>query len=183
MNQKGIEFSVQMTVKEVYKYTLYHVYNGFSGRFGLIVSIAALVILVVNFSEIDDRTKTIFIILGLWFTVLEPLMALSRVKLQVKRNKAYQQPLNYRVDENGITVSQNEQSQSIGWDKLMKIVETQSQFLVYSSRIHSFIFPKSMMGGQEDAMRALILEYTKDTDAVLNSRIKRLGKKMTSQNN
>lgn len=177
MNQNGIEFSVQMTVKEVYKYTMYHVYSGFSGRFGLIVSIAALLMLIINFSNIDDKTKTVLIILGLWFTVLEPLMALSRVKLQVKRNKTYQQPLNYRVDENGITVSQNEQSQSVGWDRLVKIVETPSQFLVYSSRIHSFVFPKNMMECQEDAMRALVMEHTKKTNTVINGRLKRMAKK------
>lgn len=176
MEKKTITFSVQMTEKEVYRYTLYHVYHGFSGIFGLCLSLLALMYLVLDFNTMADQTKTIMIIIALWSTVLDPLMMKSRCKSQFKRTKAYKNPLQYRIDEDGVTVSQNEESQTIAWNQLLKVVETQSQFLVYSSRIHAFIFPKSMMDGQIEEMEQLVLNYTKDTQVQLKGKLKNLRK-------
>ncbi len=173
MEKDAIKFSVQMTEKEVYRYTLYHVYHSFSGIFGLCLSAIAIVNLALNFNEISDQAKTILIIIGLWSTVLDPLMMKSRCKSQFKRTKAYEKPLQYCVDANGVTVSQNEESQTIAWDKLLKVVETKSQFLVYSSRIHAFIFPKSMMDGQESDMRNIVVCNTQGTNVKLNGKLKK----------
>lgn len=174
MEKDSITFSVQMTEKEVYRYTLYHTYHRFSGMLGLCLAAIAVLNLVMNFQDMSDQAKTIMIIIALWPTVLDPLMMKSRCKAQVKRNKAYQKALQYCIDADGITVSQNEESQTIAWDKLMKIVETRTQFLVYSSRIYAFVFPKSMMNGQEDDMRRIVIQNTLNTNVKLKGRIRKL---------
>lgn len=176
MEKKSVTFSVKMTAKEVYRYTLYHVYHGFSGIFGLCLSLIALVNLIVNFNNMSDQAKTVMIIIALWSTVIDPLMMKSRCKAQFKRTKAYENPLQYCIDEQGVTVSQNEENQTIEWEKLCKIVETKSQFLVYSSRIHAFIFPKSMLDGQAELVKQLILDYTKHTGIQLKGKLKKLQK-------
>ncbi len=176
MKKESITFSVQMTAREVYRFTFYHVYHGFSGMFGLCLSLLALLYLFTNFNATSDMGKTVLIIVGAWYTVFEPMMMVSRSQSQVKRNKAYQKPLNYRVDADGITVSQDDQSQTMTWDKISKIVETNSQFLVYSSRIHSFIFPKSMLDGQEKDMRYLLIQYTLDSNVKVKGKMRKLYK-------
>jgi len=181
MDKDSITFSVQMTAREVYRFTFYHVYHSFSGLFGLCLSLLALVNLIANFSELSDMGKTIMIIVGAWFTVLEPLMMLTRSKAQVKRTKAYRNPLNYCMNAEGITVSQEDASQTIAWEQLLKIVETNSQFLVYSSRIHSFIFPKSMLEGQEEELRALILSYSQSANVQLKGKLRKYQRKMNDK--
>ena len=176
MKKDTITFSVQMTEKEVYRYTLYHVYHSFSGIFGLCLSLIALVNLICNFHSMSDQAKTVMIIIALWSTVLDPLMMKSRCKTQFKRTKAYQSALQYTIDAAGITVSQGEETQTLSWDKLMKVVETKNQFLVYSSRIHAFIFPKSMMNNQEEDMREIVFVYTKDLPVKLKGKIRRFKK-------
>lgn len=173
MEKKSIAFSVKMTAKEVYRFTLYHVYHSASGLIGVMLSLLALIYLLFNFNEMSDLNKTIMIIVAAWFTVWEPIMMFSRSKAQVKRNKVYQKPLNYRIDENGIAVSQDEEHQVIAWENLLKIVETKTQFLIYSSRIHSFIFPKSLMEGQEQRMQELVLTCTQGTNVQLKGRLKK----------
>lgn len=174
MEKNPITFSVKMTAKEVYRFTLYHVYHSASGLIGITLSLVAIVYLLLDFSHMSDLNRTITIIIALWFTVWEPVMMFSRSKAQVKRNKVYQKPLNYRIDENGIEVSQDEECQVIEWGKLLKIVETKTQFLVYSSRIHSFIFPKSLMDGQEQKLQELIVMYTDGTSVQLKGRLRKL---------
>ena len=173
MEKDSVTFSVQMTARELYKFNLYHTYHGFSGLFGLTLSLLALVNLFMNFHDLSDTGKTIMIIIGIWFTIWEPLMMKSRAKAQLNRSKAYKKPLNYEISETGITVSQDEQNETVGWDKLVKVVETKSQFLLYSSRIHAFIFPKSMMEGQESEMRGLILAHTENTGVKRKGKIKK----------
>ena len=141
MERRPISFSVQMTWKEIYKFTMYHTYHSFAGILGVILSVMALMNLIISFDKLSDQSKTIMTIVAAWFLIFEPLRMLVRSKSQMKLSKAYKKPLNYIVNEDGITVSQDEESQTIEWKQLFKVVETNSQFLVYSNRINSFIFP------------------------------------------
>lgn len=177
MKTEEISFSVKMTPIEVFKFTLYHSYHKLSGLIGILLSLIALVILIVSFSELDDRNKTILTIVALWFTILEPLTLFFRARTQVKKNKAYQKPLEYLMNSEGITVSQDEQQQTIAWDKLMKIVETKTQYLVYSSRIHAFVFPKKSIGDACDIVGDIMIQYTLDTGVRLIGKIKHKGRK------
>lgn len=169
MERKPIVFSVQMTWKEIYKFTMYHTYHSFAGIFGLVLSVMALANLIVSFDELSDQGKTIMTIVAAWFLILEPLRMLVRSKSQMKLSKAYKKPLDYMINEEGVTVSQDEESQTIEWKQLVKIVETKSQFLVYSNRINSFIFPKSSLEGREEELGTAMAEYSKGT------RVKLLG--------
>lgn len=159
MREKEIEFSVKMTPVEIFRFTMYHSRHKISGLVGIALSLIALVILITSFGDLNDQDRAVLILVAAWFTILEPLTLWFRAKGQVKRSKVYQQPLAYRFDQNGITVSQNEEQQTIGWENLVKIVETKTQFLVYSSRIHAFIFPKKAMGDQLEEARAMLSYY------------------------
>lgn len=165
--KKPIAFSVQMTWKEIYKFTMYHTYHSFAGILGVILSVMALANLILSFDKLSDQSKTIMTIVAAWFLIFEPLRMLMRSKSQMKLSKAYKKPLNYIINEEGITVSQDEESQTIEWKQLFKIVETKSQFLVYSNRINSFIFPKNSLDGQVDCLGTVMAEYSKDTKVKL----------------
>ncbi len=170
--KKQISFSVQMTWKEIYKFTMYHTYHSFAGIFGLVLSIIALVDLVISFNELSDQSKTILTIVAAWFLIFEPLRMLVRSKSQIKLSKAYKKPLDYILSGEGITVSQDDESQTIDWNRLLKIVETKSQILVYSNRINAFIFPKECFKEDLLAAREMMVEYTKNTPVKLKGKIK-----------
>lgn len=176
MERKPITFSVQMTWKEIYKFTMYHTYHSFAGILGVLLSIMALANLIISFDKLSDQSKTIMTIVAAWFLIFEPIRMLIRSKNQMKLSKAYLKPLNYTINEEGITVSQDEESQTIEWKQLFKIVETKSQFLVYSNRINSFIFPKSSLEGQADELGAVMAEYSRDTRVKMLGGMKKRGK-------
>lgn len=172
MNKENVAFSVQMTPGEVFKFTIYHSYHKLSGIVGVCLSLLALLLLVTSFSELTDQNKTVLTIVALWFTILEPLTLFGRARTQVRKNKAYQKPLHYQMNQDGITVSQDEEQQTIPWNNLMKIVETKSQYLVYSSKIHAFVFPKKALGDECRTVEDIMVHYTKDTTVKLIGRIK-----------
>lgn len=173
MNKEEIAFSVQMTHGEVFKFTIYHSYHKLSGIIGVCLSLIALFVLVTSFGELTDQNKTVLTIVALWFTVLEPLTLFCRARTQVKKNKTYQKPLAYLMNQEGITVSQDEEHQTIAWNNLMKIVETKSQYLVYSSKIHAFVFPKKALGDECETAEDIMIQYTKSTAVRLVGKIKK----------
>lgn len=168
---KQISFSVQMTWKEIYKFTMYHTYHSFAGILGVVLSVMALANLIISFDKLSDQSKTIMTIVAAWFLIFEPLRMLMRSKSQMKLSKAYKKPLDYTLNDEGITVSQDEESQTIEWSRLLKIVETKSQILVYSNRINAFIFPKECFSEQLSEARKMIVECTKDTQVKCKGRI------------
>ena len=173
MKKNSITFSVQMTVKDIYRFTMYHIYHGMSGRIGLLLSFGALINLILSFETLADQTRVIMIIIALWYTIFEPITMLSRAKSQKKRNKAYQQPLDYCLDEAGITVSQGEQKQTMPWENLQKVVETRTQYLLYTSKVHACIFQKSALKGECEELEELIVQYAKDMKICWKGSIKR----------
>ena len=171
--KKLITFSVQMTWKEIYKFTMYHTYHSFAGIFGLVLSVIALANLIISFDELSDQGKTIMTIVAAWFLIFEPIRMLARSKSQMKLSKAYKKPLDYIISEEGVTVSQDEESQTIEWSRLLKNVETKTQILVYSNRINAFIFPKECFKDQLSDVREIMVEYTKDTQVKLKGKIRK----------
>lgn len=165
--KEEIQFSVQMTAGEVYQFTIYHLYHKFSGIFGVCLSLMAFIILITSFDSLTDQSRVILTLVALWFTILAPVILFFRSKGQVKRNKSYQKPLNYQLDHTGITVSQDDAKQTIEWENLMKIVETKSQFLIYSSNIHAFVFPKKAVGEKCSVLREMLIGYTEKTNVRL----------------
>ena len=173
MERDRISFSVQMTVKDVYRFNMYHVYHSASGIVGVLLSLLALCNLIISFDSLTDQGKTIMTIVALWFTVLEPIMVYSSAKKQVKKIASYHKPLHYTIDEQGITVSQDEESQTMEWKRLRRIVKTRQQILVYSSRVHAFVFPKNAWQDQEQEMQSLLKKYAVDNGIWMNRNMKR----------
>ena len=137
------------------------------------MSLGAIIILLSCYSGLGDQNKAVLLVVALWFTVLEPLTIWSRSKSQAKRNPAYKKALHYKMDAAGITVSQEEQSQSIAWEQLMKIVGTRTQYLVYSSKIHAFVFPKASLGDKLKDVESMMYHYTQGTRVKISSGIKK----------
>ena len=173
MDKKELSFSVQMTAKEIFLFMMYHSYCKLSGVIGLLLSLFAIVSLVTSYTDMTDQNKAVYVIVALWFTVLEPVTMLSRARSQAKKNPVYKKPLTYEVNSEGITVSQDEERQSIEWSRLLKVVETKSQYLVYSNKINAFIFPKNAIGQECSVFEQLVYEYTKGTGVKIPSRMKK----------
>ena len=62
------------------------------------------------------------------------------------KNPAFSSPLHYVLNEEGITVSQGEVSQSQAWADMYKATSTTKSIIVYTSPVNATIFPKRVLG-------------------------------------
>lgn len=156
---REIRFSVIMKVKDMYRFLMHHGYSGMSGIINLVISGGALVLLLAGFGD-STTAKVMLGIVAALFTVINPVYLYYKAAKQVKLTPMFAKPLEYMVDESGITVSQGEESLQVAWVELRRVVETGKDFYVYLSLTRAYIFPKTELAGKQEEFRAMVTEYT-----------------------
>lgn len=174
---KEIKFSVNMKISYMYNFMLRHNYTSIPGIIGLMISIGAAVFLAYTFNEQDNMGKAVFFLIALMWTIINPLILHNNAVRQVKTNPSYKKPLEYTFSEEGITVAQGEQQETVPWDRLVKVVRTKKQLIIYSSKIHAFIFPLAEIGDKLEALDAMILSKVEGKQIKLSSIYKKELKK------
>ncbi len=154
--EEQIEFDVKMKTKDMYQFLLYHTYGRISGWFGVLLSVISIIMLVTGFDTYDDAGKMVLVVIALAFTVVNPLMLLSKAMQQVANNPTYKKPLHYAVTNEGITISQDEQSQTMSWENIKKVKQFSNVLIVYTSKVHAFVFPLDQLTGCGDALKKCI---------------------------
>lgn len=160
-----IRFQVDLSVSELYVFSMRHTYCSASGVFGLLLSFGSLAACALRYESLDGTTKLALIIIGLLFTVVQPIMLYGKAFMQRLRNQDINAPLQYCVSEEGITVSQGEQQVQVPWYDVRKMVQNRNAVYLYMSPVRAFIFPRKQCGKHYEEMISLIrtmLEKYKD---------------------
>lgn len=134
-----LEFDVKITANVLYDYMLRHTYYSMSGLLG---TIAGALMIVWFFAE----GEVIFLIAGAVILLYLPWTLFIKSKQQMVNTPAFKKPLHYRMTDEGIEVSQEEETQMQKWEDMYKAVSTPKSIIVYTSRINASIFPKADMG-------------------------------------
>ena len=75
---------------------------------------------------------------------------------QVSSNPVFQKPIGYELSEKGITVSQDGQTNEIGWDGVRRIREDKRSIFVYTGAKNACIWPKKQLGSQAAEVRKIL---------------------------
>ncbi|MCI9142068.1 MAG: YcxB family protein, partial [Lachnospiraceae bacterium] len=144
-----VNISVKIEAGDLYDYMLMHSYNSPAGivgsTFGALLIIFALA-----------TKQWIFIVLGLVMLLYLPWTLFLKSRSQLLNNPAFQEPLQYTLDEEGLTVSQGEAQEKMAWEDMHKAVSTGRSIILYTSRVNATIFPKRQLGDQRVAVIEMI---------------------------
>ncbi|MBQ8982635.1 MAG: YcxB family protein [Lachnospiraceae bacterium] len=155
----GVSVTVNMRVKYMYSFLFQHVHRSLQGLIGVGISLAALVMFFMSIGKNVDGTRMfIMLVIGLLFTVINPILLLFRAARQVTLSPVYKQPLTYVFTEQGMTVKQGEQSQFMEWKKLVMVRKTASVLILYTNRNSGSILAFQELGEQKDAVIRIITE-------------------------
>lgn len=154
-----VKFSVKVTVKDMFAFLMHHSYRGGSLIADAIVTFGAIGLLLAGFGKGDPVKTVALIFVAMLFTVIHPLQLYSKARKQVKNNEVFKSPLDYVLTEEGIALSQGEQSQSITWGDVYQVREYKSQILVYTGRVYAFIWPKRALSECENEVRELFKKH------------------------
>jgi len=141
-----LEFDIKITDKDLYDYMMAHSYNSGPGILGSCVGGLMVVVALLN-------SHWIYLICGVILLAYLPLNLRIKSKQQMINNKVFQKPMHYMLDDEGIKISQGEESQSQRWEDMYKAISTNRSIIVYTSKVSATIFPRSQMG--EDTVKVI----------------------------
>ena len=133
----------------MYDYMLMHSYNSPAGILGS--AFGAVLILFAIMTQ-----QWIFIILGVVMLLYLPWTLFIKNRRQILSNPSFQEPLEYTLDEEGLTVSQGEAQEKMAWEDMYKAVSTGRSIILYTSRVNATLFPKRQLGDQKMAVIEMI---------------------------
>lgn len=143
-----IEFDVKIEAGDLYNYMMAHAYGSASGLIGSCVGALMLVIFGM------DPGQWIFLVCGVILLLYLPVSLQLKSRQLALTNPAFQKPLHYVLDEEGISVSQGETTERQAWGDLYRATATGRSVIVYTTKVSAAIFPNRDMGEQ----RARVVE-------------------------
>ena len=111
----NIKFEVKMTKKAMFDFMLYTSYTSLSGIIGVIFGGVTLVLGIRQCMFGSYSTAATFFLFAAIFLIGNPLHLKARAAEQVMRSPMFQKPISYELNEEGIRISQDEQSVLNEW--------------------------------------------------------------------
>jgi len=154
----GLKLSMRLDAKDMVNFMFYHNYSGIQGWIGVVISVAALVWLAVDFSDMEWTTRIVMFIIGLLFIVVNPLMLYVKAKKQVASNPTFQMPIDYTLSEDVLVIEQGDAQLAVPWKDLHIIKDSGRSLIVYVTRMRAFIWPKEKLGDNYPEVTKLLMD-------------------------
>ena len=148
-----MKISVTMTARDLFQFSLYNSYSGFSGAFNVIFTLGALAILAVtwNWETINVYQRILLVFCALIFTVVQPLM-LDRKAKQQAGAIGFSAPLNLTLGDEKIDVEKAGMTGELFWNQVWKVVRIKSMYIIKTGPVHGYLIPNRSIEGQEQEL-------------------------------
>lgn len=150
-----IELDIKMTFEDMYRFNLYHVYHNSQGILSIVLAVMLAAISILTWGDSNVVYNVLYLLAAVLIVVYVPVNLRSKVKKQMANTEVYQQPIHYVFDECGITTSFADQSVTMPWKQLYKIVSTKRMVLLYGGRIRANVIPRDQLGDAYDSLYEL----------------------------
>ncbi len=142
-----LKIEVKITPNVLFDYMMHHTYTSFSGILGTVAGLFLIICFAKGFGFL-------YLIFGVVVLCYLPVTLFLRSRSQYLNTPAFKEPLLYTFNDEGVTISQGEVSESQKWEDMVKAISTFSSIVIYTSKVNASIFPKKDL---EDK-RALLIE-------------------------
>ena len=152
---KKIELDITMTFEDMYRFNLYHVYHNSQGILSIVIAVLLVLVSVLSWGDVNVAYNVLYLLASVLIVLYIPFSLRGKVKKQMKNSEVYRQPIHYTIDESGITTCFGEQSVTMPWKQLYKIVSTKHMVLLYGGRIRANVIPRDQLADQYEALYEL----------------------------
>lgn len=157
MEDKKIQFTVNMKTGYLFEFLYVNSYSGFRGVINYGFSAIAIVALIFGYGD-SPFSLVALITLALLFTVINPGLLLFKAWRQTKRNPGFSKPVTYSFGKDGITVTQGEESQDAPWEMVLLAKETLKSIILFTGNNNATILPKADIGEDLADFRTMLKE-------------------------
>ena len=152
-DERAINIKVKISVGNLYEFMMNNNYVSVRGVVSVLFSLVSAAGTVIFWNEFVGIQKALMLFMALLFTVIAPIEYYVRAMKQVKKN--FNDEMEYIFDNSGITIRKGEESSSLRWNEVLKVINTKNLVVVYFTPIRAFIIPKSCIGDNFDELKAI----------------------------
>lgn len=152
-----VAFTVKLTAKDLWKFSLYHSNKGMLGIFNVIFSLAAIFLLVTTWGSNTAMYRALLVICALMFTVWQPFLLYLKAARQSK-SPVIQNPMNLSFSREGVVVTQGTERLELIWENIGRVERIRGMMIVYMDKVHAYLLPDSITGEKREALSELFLE-------------------------
>ncbi len=154
----SIELDVKMDMGTLSKFVLRSNFLRSSGIIGLILSVAALVLLIVFWGKFVWLQRLMLLALGLLFTVIQPIMLVLKESKTLKTG-VYREKVHYSIYKDGIDITSIDGEVNIVWDDIYKLSCKKNAIYIYMNALLAFIINKKSCGSRYDEVVKYLKEH------------------------
>ena len=152
-------FDVQMNEEYLSDFLTHHTYTSFSGIAQLVIGFLGFFAMIFFFFfQHDLQNGLIFLVLDVLIFFYVPYQNTKKAKKQAQ-NDAFKKPLHYTISEEGLTVEQDGESQTVKWRNIQKLTSTRKSYLVYLGKLNAIVLPFGELGDKRGKAIELLKEY------------------------
>ena len=104
-------------------------------------------------------TSVLYLAFGVLFAVYTPVTLYIRSRQQVLGSPVLKNVLHYTIDDTGVTTSQGDQSSSLAWDQVYRVVATRHNILVCINPRNAFIIPREQVTKEYELIREIAQKH------------------------
>lgn len=142
-------FEVKMTTSKLYDFNLQHAYKQ---PISLISSAVGVIFIMLFINNL----KWYCLVAGLLLLFYLPISLLRSSFMKVKMLDYFREPIQYVINDAGITVKALGEEQLIEWKDCTRACNTRQSYFVYTGNKSAFIFPRKDMGDKAEDVLKLI---------------------------
>lgn len=153
-----VKANVQLTTKQMFQFLMYHTYSTVAGVIGIIISIAAYggAIYMLTIPEASMLYIGSLFVIGLLFTVVQPVMIYNKAKRQVIQSEAINKPLEYTIDEEGVHIAQDDKTGFSSWSEIVKVKAVAGIVILYTGKMHAYVIPVAEFGDRYEDLKKIV---------------------------
>ena len=150
-------FTVKLTAKDLWKFSLYHSNKGMLGIFNVIFSLAAIFLLVTTWRSNTVMYRALLIVCALMFTVWQPFLLYLKAAKQSKR-PVIQNPMDLSFSREGIVVTQGTERLELIWENIGRVERIRGMIIVYMGKVRAYLLPDTITGEKKEELLDLFRE-------------------------
>ena len=140
-NINEIKFKTKITKKELYEFIMNNNYKSLRGVISVLFSLIALVGMIYYWQSLEIYQKMIMIFFSCMFTIITPIEYYIRASRQVKKN--FKEAITYIFNASGITINIKEESSTLPWEEVMKVISTKNLVIIYFTYKRRIIYDRT----------------------------------------
>lgn len=153
-----MKLKVKLKEKDLFRFSMYHIYHGKIGRLSLIAGLFAVAFILLRWAQFGLVERLILSACVFIFFFWEPVKAWVKARLQAQRD-VNGAPLDYEFTKDFIVVSQGRGRQKVEWNQVVKTVKTASLYIIYISADHAFLLPAAVVADKAGRLEEILREH------------------------